>query len=152
MHMANLPAKREPDSLPQLSKAQRKALTLLGDGHSLGSAARELAKKNGHTEKAWRQLLRRWAATDEVFQRAIALEAHGQLGVDLVRVVKAVGNRAARGNPNMARLAMEASGFHNPKVDHKHSGEVKITLSGIPRPTAGQEDPPTITEAEVVEE
>ena len=37
------------------------------------------------------------------------------------------------GKPDAVRLAFEASGFHNPKVQHEHSGDISISLN-IPRP------------------
>ena len=150
MDMANLPAVRKPDVPAKLTKTQQLAVEFFCEGKTITAASNELAKRNGHSARTWRRILRKWATEDDAFQKAIAAAAQAELITGTPRVVKAVVNRGGRGNPNMARLAMEASGFHNPKVDHRHSGEVKITVSGLPRPPAGPDETPPI-DAEVVE-
>jgi len=151
MGVANLPAKRSPDSPVRLTKGQRLAVELFAEGKTLYAVSAELAKRNSHSRRTWARRIRNWLTLDEAFQSEIARLAQAELIGGTARVTKAVVNRAARGNPNMARLALEASGFHNPKVDHRHSGEVKITMSGIPRPTAGHDETPPVVDAEVVE-
>jgi len=152
MGMANLPAVTQPEKpVKALRPAQKWAILRLAKGANVNSICEGLSARYGKHPDQWRWKMLKWASKDELFQQEIAALAHGSLILDTLRVAKAVGNRAARGNPNMARLALEATGFHNPKVDHKHSGEVKITVSGLPRPTAGPDETPPV-DAEVVEE
>lgn len=125
------------------------ALELLADGKSPNETARLLAKKLGKSRRSTRKWMVRWINNDEAFQYGLAAYTRYELAGGLPSVGRAVRNRAGRGNPNMARLAMEASGFHNPKVDHKHSGEIKISITGIPRPSEGSDE---VVDAEVVED
>lgn len=151
--MANLPAVSKPAAPVKALKApQKRAILRLAKGATVNSICEHLSATYGKHPDQWRWTMLKWASRDELFQQEVAALAQGSLILDTLRVVKAVGNRAARGNPNMARLALEASGFHNPKVDHKHSGEIKLTLSGIPRPTAGPDETPPPVDAEVVED
>jgi hypothetical protein len=152
MGMAGSLAKRKPDLPAKLTSNQKLAIELLVQGKSLYAVAKELAARNGHSARTYNRILRRWLTQNEMVQKELAMAAQSELVGGTPKVARAVVNRGGRGNPNMARLALEASGFHNPKVDHKHSGEVKITLSGIPRPSAGPDETPPVTDAEVIED
>jgi hypothetical protein len=66
-------------------------------------------------------------------------------------VTHAVARRGSKGNIPAAKLAMEASGFHNPRMDHHHSGKIEIELKGVPRPAATV-DEDHVVDADVVEE
>jgi hypothetical protein len=59
--------------------------------------------------------------------------------------------RASRGNPTAIRLLFEATGFHNTKVKHEHSGDITVKLEGIPRPEPVVEEDHDIVDAEVVD-
>ena len=146
---AGPPSLRDPDPLDLLSTNQLMAIELLLDGNTPNKAAKLLARKLDKNWRVCRRWMVRWYHHDEAFKAVLATYSHMNLGLAMPRITMAVANRAARGNPNMARLAMEASGFHNPKVDHKHSGEIKISITGIPRPS---EETQVIEDAEVVEE
>ena len=76
----------------------------------------------------------------------VGLRAKGQMLVDLAPAVAAVGKRARRGRTDAAKIIMEATGFHNPKVKHEHSGEISVKLD-IPRPQFDH----GVSDAEVVE-
>jgi hypothetical protein len=67
--------------------------------------------------------------------------------MDLGPVATAVGARAKRGRIDAAKLLMESTGFHNPRVKHEHSGDIKLTLN-IPRPSFDGE----VADADVVDD
>jgi hypothetical protein len=68
--------------------------------------------------------------------------------VGLVPATHALAGRAARGRPDAIKVLFEASGFHNPRVRHEHSGEIKIKLD-MPRPAFGSDD--EVVDADVVD-
>lgn len=84
--------------------------------------------------------------TDPEIQRRVGERAHGEMIMAVPKAAAALARRASRGNPQAIKLLFEASGFHNPKVQHEHSGDIKIELS-LPRPPAVD-----IPDADVVEE
>lgn len=61
-------------------------------------------------------------------------ESQLALAVGLVPTVNALVRRAARGNVPAQKLVLEATGVHNPRVRHEHSGEITIKFDA-PRPT-----------------
>jgi hypothetical protein len=86
-------------------------------------------------------------ATDPEVQLAIHEMTHAQLVQDLPTITKRMGKRAkATGRQPEVKLAYEASGFHNPRVAHEHSGDITI----IPRPSR-VENEEEIVDAEVVD-
>jgi hypothetical protein len=95
------------------------------------------------------------AAHDPRFQEAIATRARGQLIWHLNDVVQALVRRASTGGARVdaMKLALEASGFHNPRVQHEHSGEITVKLD-IPRPPVLDDEgrPEQVVDADVVED
>lgn len=83
--------------------------------------------------KRMRTRLWRMIREDPAFQAKVAQRAKAQMVTDLLPATEALGKRAKRGRPDAIKLLMEASGFHNPRVKHEHSGDIKITMD-IPRP------------------
>lgn len=79
--------------------------------------------------------------------------AMGELLSGLEGAAEALVRRAHRGRPDAIKLLFEATGFHNPRIKHEHSGDIKLTLD-LPRP--GVASPPGLPEpvvdADVVEE
>lgn len=84
---------------------------------------------------------------DPRIAQGVAAAAKVDLLVGLKPVVRAMVRRGARGRMDAARIILEASGFHNPRVKHEHSGEVTIKLD-MPRPKFEQDE---IVDADVVE-
>lgn len=84
----------------------------------------------------------------ETNTRAEALLATGP-------VVQAQIKRACRGRVDSAKLVLAISGFHNDRIDHKHSGKIELAVS-IPRPPTVQDQlgmpEEEVVEADVVEE
>jgi hypothetical protein len=98
-------------------------------------------------------------ATSVEYQQWQAQQSQGAIIESLPDMTEAMVKRAKRGRTDASKLAMEISGFHNPRVDHKHSGDIKITLAtAVPRPTRsseatiGKELEEGIVDADVVED
>jgi hypothetical protein len=84
---------------------------------------------------------------DQGLDERISRRAHAVMKAGLIAGVQRLTDRAVHlGKPDAIKLLMEASGFHNPRVDHKHSGDINIKLT-IPRP----ELPKQAGHAEVVD-
>jgi len=83
----------------------------------------------------------------------MASVARGEAIMNLIPAVQALSRRAARGRTDSIKLLFELTGFHSPRVQHDHSGEIEIKLTGMHRPprTVDQLGPPVV-DAEVVED
>lgn len=137
MVVADLPAVQPKSSL---TPVQDLITDYLAEGHPPGKIARALAKGDEKKAKVWRRRIRNWSYGDVAFQQALAMKAKGELILSVGETTKAVVKRAGRGRIDAAKLVYEASGFHNPRVQHEHSGDIKVTLD-IPRPTPVDERP-----------
>lgn len=88
---------------------------------------------------------------DDDFQAMVGHMSMAQLRSGIPQAVEALNRRAAKGNVPAIKLAMEASGFHNPRTVTEHTGEISISLRGIERaPMIVDED--SVVDAEVVDE
>lgn len=123
---------------------------LLAKGWEIHEIADKLAGSDQRKRKAVRSQLHMMIKSDEATQVILGRQAHGELIAETPAMVSALVRRAKRGNVPAIKLAMEASGFHNPRVQHDHSGEIAITIKGLPRPTR-TEDIDHVVDAEVVE-
>lgn len=112
-------------------------------------ASEAISKGNKKKAKIWRQRWRRWMQNDEDFQAMVGSMSMSQLRSGIPQAVEALNRRAAKGNVPAIKLAMEASGFHNPRTTHEHVGEIAITLKGLTRPPAVEDD--AVVDAEVVD-
>lgn len=74
-------------------------------------------------------------------------EARTELIVGLLPASRGLARRSANGNVPAIKLLLEATGVHNTKIKHEHSGEIKIKFD-VPRPTFEG----TVTDADVVED
>lgn len=156
MVMANSLARQNGSSTPEkvipdwaLSVAEA-----LADGQSVSQIARKLAKGDKAAAQRWRKRIRRLAWNDARLKAALAATAEAELQLGLPASAKAIASRAGRGRPDAAKLTWAATGFHNEKVSHEHSGDIQINVS-IPRPqTTVDEIGPgkDYVDAEVVEE
>lgn len=148
MHVANLPARRN-ESSPEPSKLEEAIIDRLEAGETPPKIATRLAKGDKALAKRLRRKIWRMVRHDAQFQRNIAERAQAHLLAGLPAAAAGVSRRAGRGRTDAAKLAFEASGFHNPRVQHEHSGDVNITVS-IPRPAFDTDG--AVTDAEVVED
>lgn len=96
-------------------------------------AAKKIAKGNRMRKNRIERKLHIALAYDPALQQMIAAQAKGIMMTSLTPATVALGQRAARGRPDATKLLYEASGFHNPRVQHDHSGEIKVSLN-LPRP------------------
>jgi len=86
--------------------------------------------------------IRKMVRTDPEITRIVMARAQEEFLYAIGPIVDRLNQRAkATGKPDAVKLAFEASGFHNPRVKHEHSGGVEIKLT-IPRPElpAGRND------------
>lgn len=150
--MASLPAIRDPATLTEREEGFREAIAeLIFLGHQPHEIAKMVYPEDEVKRKRLRNKLRRWVREDADFHARVAARAHGEMVVGLGPSVRALVRRASRGNPQALKLLFEASGFHNPKMKHEHSGEVKIKLE-MPRPPVVEDEAGPVTDAEVVED
>lgn len=151
MDMANLPAKTEKKSLtPEEERFREAAADLVIQGRSPSEIAKKLHPDDPAARKTLRSKLWRLVRNDADFHRRIGERAHAKLVLGLGPTVEGIVRRAEKGNPQAAKLVLEASGFHNPKMQHEHSGEVSIKLD-LPRPPAIESTAEPVQDAEVVE-
>jgi hypothetical protein len=152
--VANLPT--------TIEKTSPAKIQVLIDHATAGRQPQELARKifpgQGKMARRRRRKFVRecyvLAATDERFQQEMALRAKGKLIWNLDQVVEALVRRSINtGRPDAIKLALEATGFHNPRVQHEHSGEIKVKLE-IPRPPVLDDEgrPEKVVDADVVED
>lgn len=106
-----------------------------------GTHPQELAKKLHPTDRMARsrtysKLLRALLHDDRLATR-VREEAHAEFVVGLIPTARALAKAAqqpyAKAMPSQ-KLLLEITGYHNPKVQHEHSGEIKIKVE-MPRPT-----------------
>lgn len=85
-----------------------------------------------------------------VVQEILAANLQAELILNTGSHIKALNRTARNGRVDAIKLAFEASGFHNPRTEVNHSGEVQITIKGLPRPAPVEDD--TIADATVIED
>jgi hypothetical protein len=118
---------------------------MLGDGLTPREVVKAYGRGDPAKEKKMRQILRRWR-TEAGFQSMILQATKGELHLNLGAITSGLARRAKAGRPDAAKLALEFSGAHNPRMQHEHSGDIAIHLE-LPRPKAID-----VPEAEVVED
>jgi len=149
--MASLPAVPEKSS-PKRDKYRK----LMSKGYSARQIAKKLEPDNPRKQKVIRGEVHRIAATDEAVQKRVGEISKGSAIMALPMATEALIRRASRGRVDAIKLIYEATGFHNPRVQHEHSGDIKITMD-LPRPGAQESLNPgkadvDISEADVVED
>lgn len=148
MGMANLPAVREP-AIPE--DAAFSVAEYAAKGHRPADVAAKVHPTDKKKRRALRLKLHRLARSDADFQRAFGEAARAELLWALPAAAHALGRRAARGNPRAITLLLEATGFHNPRVKHDHSGEITVKVEGMPRPQPVEAVTDEVVDAEVVD-
>lgn len=142
------------DNLVKFSPEEDNILWVLAEGRSPMQVAKQLAPDDKKKQSAIRRrTYRLFARVDMQDELAARLKLIQILG--LGPAVKALNRKAAAGRVDAIKLAFESSGFHNPRIQHEHGGEVTITIKNAPRPDRVVEeyarDNPTVVDAEVVE-
>jgi hypothetical protein len=142
--MANLLARTNRSSITRADRIRR----LLRRGWTTDMIVEKLAKDDPRKTRVIQMQVGRILVSDEELQADLAAAGHAAVMEQIPEVTKAVVRRAIKGNIPAAKLAMEASGFHNPRVKHEHTGDIKVTIDNAPRPPVVQDD---VVDAEVVE-
>ena len=150
--MAGLPARQNESSSPTKDDKIREAVAdALAKGLSPPEIARRIAPDDDKRRAYWRKRIWKMVRSDAIFHAKLAEYAQGELALGLLPATQRLTKRAARlGKPPEVKLVYEASGFHNSRVKHEHSGDIKVTLD-MPRPERRDEDDDVI-DAEVVED
>ena len=155
----NLDASRSPSDADKDQAEERKQAfrEAVADQIFAGKKPNEIAKAVYPTDKRGRNRLKRqirdMLRKDPKFEAAVHQRAKARLLEGLGRATDGLIERAASGRPDAIKLLFEASGFHNPRVDHQHEGDIQITLN-LPRPAPTPVDTQTqeVMDADVVEE
>jgi hypothetical protein len=140
-----------------VSPRTKKIRKLIDKGYTAAAIGKKLYPNDERKAKLASRQAYRILATDAEIQKALAEEGKGVLIEATPATARAVVKRSLRGRTDAAKLVFEASGFHNPRVQHEHSGDIKVTLA-IPRPESKEigpgkeEDGQPVVDAEVVEE
>lgn len=131
--MANLPAtlaERSTQPDPWVDKIA----DLIRHGWTSGEIARKMHPKNPRKQKVLRGRIRRTIALHAELAGQAAMESHGIAIEALPEMTEALVSRAKRGRTDSIKLAYELTKFHNPRITHDHTGEIKIKLEGLTRP------------------
>lgn len=147
MEVANLPAIQENSSVQE---ADDRYLEAIADQIAAGHRPDDIARRIHPNDPAKRKKLRRriWYSVyhDQRLAERIGIRAHGELLLALVPATMGLARKAKRGDVQAVKLLTEASGFHNPRIKHDHTGSIEVKLT-MPRP-----ERPEIPDAEVVED
>lgn len=162
--MAKTPAKKPRQGADRTkhdligTKKRDRYMSLVRKGFSPEQIACKLDSSRGRRYRKIRGEVLRTIATDIEFQAEMAAQAQGTLIMGVPPVAEALVKRGKRGRTDAAKLIFEASGFHNPKVKHEHSGDITVNLGSVPRPervdnpAAQALEDGTVVDATVVEE
>jgi hypothetical protein len=146
--MAGLPDVAQQSSVPEPTEYHETIVDWLEQGKTLPELAKKLSKGDKAKAKALRRKFRKMADKDPLLRMAIYNRARSGIINAVPGTVEAVRKRAQRGRMDAAKVILEASGVHNPRVQHEHSGEVQVTIN-MPRPKLGDT---LIPDVDVVEE
>lgn len=129
--MPKTPTKTD-DSEVELSKFETYVIDKLSKGLTPPEIARKLAPDNRELRKKIRRKVYYMLQKDAVIQKRLRDRAQAEVLMGMVPAAKGLAKRGTR-RTDAAKLVFEMTGLHSTRVDHKHSGDVKITLD-IPRP------------------
>lgn len=137
MARSHLPADKSSTDVAapyQPSKFEQWIVLRLVAGSNPTAMAKLLHKKYPKRPvSTWRYRIMREVGRSPWIQSELAAVGRSELLMAVPSAASGVGRRARRGRTDAAKLVFEATGFHNPRVSHDHTGEIKITLD-VPRP------------------
>jgi len=142
-----------PDKKADLEREERFREALadaIHAGKRPAEIARQMAPNDRARQKAIRTRVRRMLYSDAQLAVGLSRRAQVEFLMNLGDMSRAVSSRASRGRIDAARFMAEASGFHNPRVRHEHSGEINIKLD-VPRPSYEDTRSEEVTDADVVD-
>jgi hypothetical protein len=124
----------------------------LSEGRGAAQIARRIAPDDRKAQKRLRKRLRRIIANDPRIEAGVREEAQSVLMAGLIPITRALIKRMKRtGRADGAKLIFEATGFHNPRVKHEHSGEISVKIASMPRPQDVEGEAEEVQDADVVE-
>ena len=130
-----------------------KAVEGLVDAVARGQSPHAIAKRKYPKDRIKRQRLRRRIqkalANDPRFAIALGERSKAALLAGLPLASEGLAKRATR-RTDATKLLFETTGFHNPRVQHEHSGQITVKLD-MPRPVFAQ-DADGVIDADVVED
>jgi hypothetical protein len=145
--VALLPAPKSSGSVSVAEEGFYKALAEAFDrGETPAEIAKRLFPRDTTKRKAMRRKIYHLSANSPGLHSAVIERARANMIAALPAASRGLGRRAAR-RTDAAKLLFEATGLHNPKIKHEHSGEIVVKMD-IPRPSFDVAP----TEAEVVED
>lgn len=151
--MASLPsAPIKSAEVPVLLEWEDKVLDLLVDGMTRAQIAKKIAPNNSKKRKLIRRRI-----LNALMKPAVAEEYGSRLRAsmlgDLGSASLALGRKARAGRVDAVKLLFESTGFYNPRLSQvEHSGEVQITIKGLPRPTPVEDKYLDVPDADVIED
>jgi hypothetical protein len=149
MAVANLPAIRDPNlAMSPRERWLEGVLRQIALGKRPDRIAREIHPRDPRKRRRLRDRIWYLLESDANFHSRVAGRAHAELVLALMPTTVALAGRASRGRVDAAKLIYEASGFHNSRVRHEHSGEISIKLD-MPRPKYVE---PEVVDADVVDD
>lgn len=135
MAVANLPTVTTGKPADVATQAQVDAIVA---ALSVGLTPYQLAKKlHPHDRSSRRVAARRLEAialNDDRVGEQLMAQVRFTMLAGLGPATRALVSRASSRNVQAIKLLYEATGVHNPRVKHEHSGEISIKFD-IPRPT-----------------
>lgn len=150
--MAGLPATQTKSSSPDLSKGEQRFVELLAKGHRPPDIAKAAYPNDPRARKNLRRKLWRRVKQDPRISNALAEQARAELVMGVAPASERLAKRAKRlGKAQDVKMLYEASGFHNSRVQHEHSGDITISLD-IPRPVRVDPEDVDVQDAEVVDD
>lgn len=141
-----LPATQE--STPPLARVIEQ---LARKGYGAAEVAKKLAPNNPRKQKNIRRQFRRIIGERPSIAYEQSLITKGVFLEEMEQAAEAVARRAKRGRVDAAKLMLEVTGLHNPRVKHEHSGDININLKGLTRPPAVETED-SVVDADVVED
>lgn len=133
MVMARSPSREIEKAALELTPLQEAFLNALADGRSPYALAKELAHGDKKKRKRLRAKFREMAHQPHI-QEAAGLMAKGEAILGVLPATNALVRKASTGRVDAIKLLYESSGYHNTRTDVNHSGDIQITLKGLPRP------------------
>lgn len=139
---------QKSDKIPMIRqpRVQQFVLENIMAGRSIGQMARRIAKGDRKKYNRWYMTIIHVLNLEEIQTVLMGMAQAGAI-TSLPGAVDGAGRRAASGRMDGVRWIGEVTGFHNPRVRHEHSGEVKISLN-MPRPVREE----SIIDAAVIED
>jgi len=149
MVVADMALTKTLKAFPTLTDGQVDGLIrAISAGNHPRAIARRLYPDNARKRNQCYKQLRHAALYDDRVAAGIFDETRLEMVVGLPKAGQALSRRAWQRNVQAIKLLLEATGVHNPRIKHEHSGEISIKFVA-PRPTFETED---VVDATVVDE